>query len=135
MTIGTVRPPIEGRKLRVAVVGAGNMANSVHYPSLASFGDVEIAGICGFNPAALQATADKYGIERRYTDDRQLIDEVGPGAIYVIGPPHLMYPLWTWRLEQQLNLYIEKPMGLTLHQAHVLADLAAKHGCITQVSF
>jgi predicted dehydrogenase len=34
-----------------------------------------------------------------------------------------------------LNLYIEKPMGLTLHQARSLAYLAEKHDCITQVSF
>ena len=30
-----------GDKVRVAMVGAGTMANAVHYPSLASFPDVE----------------------------------------------------------------------------------------------
>ena len=35
-----------GEKVRVAMIGAGNMANAVHYPSLASFPDVEFAGIC-----------------------------------------------------------------------------------------
>lgn len=39
----TVAP---GAKARVAVVGAWSMANRVHYPSLASFDDVTIAGIC-----------------------------------------------------------------------------------------
>jgi len=34
-----------------------------------------------------------------------------------------------------LNLYIEKPMGITRHQAEALAYLAEKHGAITQVSF
>jgi predicted dehydrogenase len=46
-----------------------------------------------------------------------------------------MYDIWVWCLQQGLNLYIEKPMGLTLHQAEVLAHLAEQHGCITQVSF
>jgi len=29
--------------MRIAVIGAGSMANRVHYPSLASFDDVRIA--------------------------------------------------------------------------------------------
>ncbi len=33
-------------RVRVAMIGAGSMANNVHYPSLASFDDVEIAAIC-----------------------------------------------------------------------------------------
>ena len=36
----------KGNKVKVAMVGAGTMANNVHYPSLASFSDVEFAGIC-----------------------------------------------------------------------------------------
>ena len=47
-------------KIRIAMVGAGNMANQVHYPSLASFQDVEFAGICDIHPEHLQKTADKY---------------------------------------------------------------------------
>ena len=57
-----------GPKVRVAMIGAGNMANLVHYPSLASFADVEFAGICDLRLDRLHATADKYGIEKRYTD-------------------------------------------------------------------
>ena len=83
----------------------------------------------------LNTTGDKYGIERRYTDYKVMIEEVAPDAVYVIGPPDVMYPHWVWCLEQGLNLYIEKPMGITLHQARNLAYLAEKHGCITQVSF
>lgn len=128
---------IAGRKVRVAMVGAGVMANMVHYPSLASFPDVEFAGICDIRLDRLHATADKYAIpaERRYVDYQKMIAEVEPDAVYVIGQPDVMYPLWVWCLQQGLNLYIEKPMGITLHQARSLAYLAEKHNCITQVSF
>lgn len=122
-------------KVKVAMIGAGNMANKVHYPSLASFDDVDIAAVCDLNPQALNATADKYGIERRYTNYRQMIEEVSPDAVYVIGPPHHMIDIWRWCLGQGLNLCIEKPLGLTIHQARSLVYLAEKHGCITQVSF
>lgn len=122
-------------KVKVAMIGAGGMANSVHYPSLASFDDVEISAICDLDENRLNSTADKYNVEKRYNNYRKMIEEVSPDAIYVIGQPHLMYDIWTWCLEQGLNLYIEKPMGLSIHQARSMALLAEKKGCITQVSF
>lgn len=117
------------------MVGAGGMANHVHYPSLASFDDVEIAAICDLDPARLQKTADRYEVEHRYSDYRQMIEQIAPDAVYVIGQPHIMYDIWTWCLSEGLNLCIEKPMGITLHQARMLAYLADQKGCITQVSF
>lgn len=132
VTGGVNAPP---QKVRVAMVGAGHQANLVHYPSLASFSDVELAGICDINTARLNATADKYGICRRYTDYQKMVEEIAPDAIYVIGPPHVMFPIWLWCLNQGLSLFIEKPMGLTLHHARVLAHLAEKKGCLTQVGF
>jgi len=117
------------------MIGAGQMANRVHYPSLASFDDVEIAAICDIDAERLHATADTYGVERRYDDFQTMVEEVAPDAVYVIGPPHYMYDIWTWCLKEGQNLYIEKPMGITLHQARALAHLAEANGCITQVSF
>jgi len=128
-------------KVSIAFIGCGSMANLVHYPSLTSFDDVEIVGICDLRPDRLQATGQKWGIpperrfESRQADDyQQMIAKVKPDGVFVIGQPHLMYDLWRWCLEQKLNLYIEKPMGITIHQARSLAWLAERGGCITQVS-
>lgn len=125
----------DGERVRVAMIGAGVLANRVHYPALASFDDVEIVAACDLDQERLSNTADTYGIERRYTNFRQMIDETVPDAVYAIGPPHIMYDPWVWCLEHGQSLFIEKPMGITLHQARALAYLAEKHGCITQVGF
>lgn len=132
--MSATREPIISRPVRVAMIGAGRMANSVHYPSLAAFDDVEIAAICDLAEAPLKATADRYGVERRYSDYRKMIAEVAPDGVYVIGQPHLMYDIWMWCLREGQNLYIEKPMGLTWHQAQMLTHLAEAKGLITQVS-
>ena len=128
-------------KVRICFVGAGGMANSVHYPSLASFEDVEIAAICDLVKERVDSTAEKYGVgeEHRYYADsaedyRTMIEKEKPDGVYVIGQPHLMYDIWHWCLSNGQNLYIEKPMGLTWHQAQMLAHLAEEKGCITQVS-
>jgi len=122
-------------KLRVAMIGAGTMANQVHYPSLASFDDVEIAAICDRDAGRLNSTADKYGVASRYADYQRMVEETAPDAVYAIGDPDVMYPVWVWCLERGRNLFIEKPMGLTLHQARALAFLAEKNGVVTQVGF
>ena len=64
-----------------------------------------------------------------------MIEDTAPDGVYVIGQPHYMYDIWTWCLNQGLNLYTEKPMGLSIHQARSLAELAEANDCITQVSF
>ena len=104
-------------RVKIAMVGAGRMANNVHYPSLNSFDDVEIAAICDLDDERLEATATKYEVQGRYKDYRKMVEEVDPAGVYVIGQPHYMYDIWIWCLQQGLNLYIEKPMGLTWHRA------------------
>jgi predicted dehydrogenase len=132
---------ITGRKVRIAIIGAGQMANNVHYPSLSSFDDVEIVGVLETREDRLKATCDKYAIAeaarfllRLDTDYQKVLTDLKPDGVYVIGPPEIMYPIWHWCLTQGFNLYIEKPMGLTTHQAESLAYLADKGKLITQVS-
>jgi predicted dehydrogenase len=130
-----VRQGTGDRVVRIAMIGAGGMSNRVHYPSLASFADVEIAAICDLDRERLGTAADRYGVTGRYTDYRDMIEAVQPDAVYAIGPPQYMYDVWTWCLNRGVNLFIEKPLGVTLHQAKALAYLAERNGCITQVGF
>lgn len=122
------------RSVRIAFIGAGAMANRVHYPSLASFPDVEITGICDIDEDRLNATADRYGVAGRFTDYKEMIEKVQPDGVYAVGNPEIMYNIWVWCLSQGCHLYIEKPMGLTMHQAEMLEHLAAEHRVVTQVS-
>ena len=127
------------QKFRVAIIGAGSRAGSVIYPSLAGMDDVEIVAICDIDPKRLHDMAEQYGIQQRYgahaASYRDMIGETHPDAVFAIGQPHIFYDIWQWCLENKQNLYIEKPLGLTLHQARSLAYLAEKNNCITTVSF
>lgn len=126
---------------RICVIGNGHFANIFHYPSLAALDNAEIVGICAFDEDKLKLTAARYHlppeviwVSPRPDDYRKMLAELRPDGVYVIGPPNLMFEIWTWCLEQGFHLFIEKPMGMTLHQSRILAYLAKKHGCITQVS-
>jgi predicted dehydrogenase len=121
--------------VRVALIGVGGMAVNLHAPSLASCPDVEMVAMCDLHTERLHAAADQFGVEQRYTDYQQMVEETAPDAVFAIGQPHLLYDSWIWCLQQGLHLYIEKPLGITMHQARMLATLAEQQGCITQVSF
>jgi predicted dehydrogenase len=134
---------MEARKMKmltIVMIGAGNRANAVIYPSfndLRNQGKVELIGICDIDIERLSKTADQYGIGNRYGmggvfDYQNMIRELKPDAAVVIGQPHLMYDIWMWCLDQGLHLFIEKPMGLNMHQARALTDQAK--GLVTQVS-
>jgi len=130
------------KKTKIVIIGAGGRANQVIYPACADLrdaGEIEIAGICDIDLNKLNATADKYNIEKRYgaggaNDYQNMINELKPDAAVVIGQPHIMYDIWMWCLEKGLHLYIEKPLALSIHQARALQAVANRNNCVTQVS-
>lgn len=126
---------------RICIIGNGRFANAVHYPSLVSLKDVEIVGICAFDEERLKQTSHKYKIPlknihvaRSQFDYQKMLIDLHPDGVYVIGQPERMFDIWVWCLENKFNLFIEKPMGITIHQSRTLAYLARKNNCITQVS-
>lgn len=123
------------KKVRLALIGAGGMANGVHYPSLAEMQDVEMAALCDIAEDKLNATADKFGIEKRYTDYKKMIDEVAPDAVYVLMPPHHLFDIVVHVLNQKLHCFIEKPPGVMSEQTRQMAYLAEEQGVIGMAAF
>lgn len=128
------------RTARICIIGNGHFANLIHYPSLTSLTNVEIVGICAFDEERLIQTAHKFKIplnnihvSRTQFDYQKMLINLQPDGVYVIGQPERMFDVWVWCLENKFNLFIEKPMGMTIHQSRILAYLAAKNNCITQV--
>ncbi|MBI3944437.1 MAG: Gfo/Idh/MocA family oxidoreductase [Armatimonadetes bacterium] len=123
------------KKVRVGLIGAGGMANRVHYPSLAEFADVEMAALCDLDEKKLRATADKFHVERAYTDYKKMLAEVDPEAVYILMPPHHLFDLVIECLNQKRHVFIEKPPGVTREQTRNMALAAEKNGCLTMVGF
>ncbi|MCZ6678422.1 MAG: Gfo/Idh/MocA family oxidoreductase [Candidatus Poribacteria bacterium] len=122
-------------KINIALIGAGGMANGVHYPSLAEFEDVNLVGLCDLIPAKLQATAARFHIENTFTDYKQMLEKTSPDAVYVLMPPQHLFEPVIHCLSQGHHVFIEKPPGLTLHQVQEMALAAERNGCKTMVGF
>lgn len=122
-------------RVRVAFIGAGNLANRYHYPSVSSLPDVELAALCDLIPDKAQATAERFGVPRVYQDYQQMLAEVEPQAVYILMPPQHLYEPVVYTLKQRRHVFIEKPPGLTTSQTRMFAYYAEQHGGLTQVGF
>jgi len=74
--------------VRVALIGAGGLANAMHYPSLSEMNDVDMVAISDLIKEKAAATAARFGIQRQYADYRHMLDETQPDAVYALMPPH-----------------------------------------------
>jgi len=122
-------------KVKVGIIGAGSLANSVHYPSLAEFDDAEIVAICDLDEGRLKSTAEKFQIGRTYGNYKEMVNKEDLDAVYIIMPPHHLFDLVIHCLNQKLNVFIEKPPGVTAEQTLNMALTAEANDCLTMVGF
>ena len=123
------------KKVKVALVGAGGMANGVHYPSVTSFEDVQIVGLCDLDQEKLKATAEKFRIKETFTNYQAMLEQTKPDAVYVLMPPQHLFDVAMDVMERGHHLFIEKPPAVTTHQAIALARKAKERKVITAVGW
>ena len=122
-------------KVKVALIGAGGMANGVHYPSVTSFDDVQIVGLCDLVEEKLKSTAEQFRIAETFTDYRQMLDKTKPDAVYALMPPHHLFDVAMDVLERGHALFVEKPPAITTDQTRCMARMAANKNAVTAVGF
>ena len=123
------------QKVRVAFVGAGGRASSVHYPSLKDIPDAEIVAVSELDEARLNTAAERFGVKGRYTNYVEMIEKEKPDAVYAIMPPQFLYNIAATVMEMGCHLFIEKPPAVTTEQTRQMAILARKNGVLTGVTF
>ncbi|MCC6728517.1 MAG: Gfo/Idh/MocA family oxidoreductase [Chthonomonadales bacterium] len=121
--------------VRLGLIGAGGMANSVHYPSLATMDDVRLEALCDLDRERLDRTAAAFAVPRTFTDYRRMLDSVRVDAVYVLMPPHQLFDLVLDALERGKHVFIEKPPGVTVEQCRQMAAAAERSGVLGMVGF
>ncbi|MFH0911989.1 MAG: Gfo/Idh/MocA family oxidoreductase, partial [Planctomycetota bacterium] len=123
------------KKTKVLLIGAGGMANDVHYPSLSEMEDVELVALCDLRADRLRETADRFRIEKRYADALEMLDKEKAEAVYLLMPPYHLFDLAIASLRKKLHLFIEKPPAVTTYQARSLAREAEKADVLCMIGF
>src|SRR5687767_1617260 len=119
-------------KLRVAVVGAGNIAQE-HLRVLATHPACDVVALCDRNPAVLASTADRFGVPERLADAKALVGRDDLDAVFVMVTHTATVAVVSLFLEAGLPILLEKPPGLFSDDTARLVDLQARHGGIAMV--
>lgn len=115
-------------RIRVGVIGTSWWVDLAHLPGLGARGDVEVAALCGRDPAKLGALAAKFGVPATYTDWRALLAHPGLRAV-VIATPNVLHPEQARAaLDAGLGVVCEKPLALAAADARAVAARARTAG-------
>ena len=123
------------KKTRIAMIGAGNIANA-HLSCYAKIPEVEIAAACDINEARLNETCDLYGIEKRYTDLDKMLAEVtdlDAADVCVWNCSHASCSIKA--LNAGLNVLCEKPMAYSAAEAEEMKAAAEHNGKLLMIGF
>jgi UDP-N-acetyl-2-amino-2-deoxyglucuronate dehydrogenase len=104
------KPPIEGRKVRFALVGCGRIAKN-HFAALERHRErAELVGICDVDAAALRDAAKTNGTEG-YPGLSNMLTESKPDVV-VLATPSGLHPDQTIQIAQAgCHVMTEKPMA------------------------
>ena len=123
------------KKIRIALIGAGNIANT-HLDAYKQVNNVEIAAICDIDEERLKITADKFGIENRYTSVEAMLEaekDLDGADVCVWNCNHAKCTIAA--LNAGLHVLCEKPMAYTAKEAEEMLECATKNKKLLMIGF
>ncbi len=119
------------KKLQVAIIGCGGIANQKHFPALKTQSDkCEMVAFCDIVRERAEEAAKKYGGEnaRVYEDYRELLNDKTIDVVHVCTPNVSHSPITVAAFEAGKNVLCEKPMAATTEDAEKMMAAWKKSG-------
>jgi predicted dehydrogenase len=120
--------------IRVGLIGAGGRwGPRAHAPALKGVPEAELYAVCTAHADTAHAAADKLGVMRAYSNDKELNadTQVEVVAVAVRVPAH--YELTKHAIEAGKHVFCEWPLGANTREAEDLAALARQKNVRTMV--
>lgn len=130
------------KKVKICIIGGGNISNTRHIPAIKKLKDVEIVGVIGANEKHVKRTCKENKIKNYLivNDPKNDIEKVRAcewfkdvDAVSIGTPPTQHYPLAKMALLLDKDVLVEKPMTMDVKEADELIALAKKRKKILNV--
>lgn len=117
-------------KTKVAIIGTGSIAQSVHIPAYVKHPDAEIVAICDINKETLKKVGDELGIPEklRFVDYDKLIELKGIDLVDVCTPNYVHKDPTVKALLSGKHVMCEKPIALNAEEGTEMVAAAKKSG-------
>lgn len=123
------------KRLRMAVIGAGQIAKVTHLPNFREMDQAEVVGICDVNLDAAKALAEQFGIQNFYQDHKKMLSELKPDAVTICVPNKFHCRMTLDALECGCHVLCEKPPAITVREAWQMEEEARKRNLVLSYGF
>ena len=119
----------------LGLIGCGWVTTDRHLPALRQLPEARVVAVADIEPDQLKRVADRFHIERRYTDFRELLKDSDIEAVAVCTPPGFHVEAALAALEMGKHLFVEKPLALGLDEIDRLIERARQSSSKVMVGF
>jgi len=121
------------KKVKVAVIGNGSIANSQHGPAYFENPLSEIKYCVDIIPERAQAFREKFNGEFAITDYHEVVADPEVSIVSVCVPNYLHAPITIDCLKMGKHVLCEKPAALNYSEASAMKKAADDNGCILNI--
>ena len=112
--------------VRIAMVGAGAIAQLTHLPVLSKMRGAKLVAICDNDRPKARSLADRFDIPDVYTDIGDLLEADGVQAVVFATPNHLHEPHVLSAIAAGIDVLVERPLSLTAKGIERIVNAAAR---------
>lgn len=116
------------RKAKLAVIGAGELAQSQHLPNIMRSTTTELSVICDINPETLKSLGGLYPGAVVETDYRRVLADPAIEGVVIATREDTHIPLTLEALRAGKHVYVEKPLAENPADCRALAELRQRSG-------
>ena len=99
-------------KLKIAVVGAGSIAQVAHLPNWSKMENVELVSICDVDKGKVNNLTERFNIPRWYFVLDEMLHQEKLDALHICTPSLHHFPMTQLALSKGVNVLVEKPVAL-----------------------
>lgn len=128
---GLLRGYAANEKLNLGFIGLAGMGG-VDAKTFHALGD-NVAALCDVDRKVLDRRSAEYPNAATYTDFRHMIEKEKLDGVIVAVPDHNHAYISVYAMRHGLHVYCQKPLCKSVHEARVMARVAAETKRITQM--
>jgi len=121
-------------RTRIAVVGAGHVAQVAHIPAYRANPDVELVAIVDEDPVKAKRIKEQFGFREWYEDFNTMLRKSEVDAVDICTPNYLHAPMAIASLRSGRDVLVEKPFARNAKEAQQMVDAAESHDRILMVA-
>lgn len=120
-------------RVRMGYIGLGNRGDQVHDAFL-EHGDQQTVAVCDLKDSYMDFAIKKSrATPKKYADYKKLLDDKDVDAVVIATPDHWHALMFIDACNAGKDVYVEKPLSLTVHEGRRMVETAHKTNRVTQV--